>query len=142
MLRTTDRSLLRRLGLYVAWAVAVLASTWVLMRARLPHAALATGGVGLLIGVGLLSIGELRRWAERRRSPRPLAFAIRVWAAGSAAWVAYVLAVSLPLALFTDVPGTRRGQDTLALITFVPIPIVYALAWLIIWRRWGRDQAP
>lgn len=124
-----------RVVLYAAWAVAVFATVWALMLARLPHTALATGGASLLIGIGILAVGELRRWAERRRIPRPLAFALLVWATGSAAWVAYVLAVSLPLALLTDIPGARRGQGAMALITFLPLPAPYALAWSFFLRR-------
>lgn len=121
--------------MYVAWAVVVLVAVWALMRAHQPHAALASGGVGLIVGVGLVAVGELREWAAKRGIPRPLAFAVRVWAVGSAAWVAYVLAVSLPLALLTDIPGTRRGQDVMALITFLPLPLLEALAWATLWRR-------
>ncbi|MSQ13493.1 MAG: hypothetical protein EXR47_05090 [Dehalococcoidia bacterium] len=137
-MRTRPLSLPRRLALYVAWAIVVLVAVWALMRARLPHAALASAGVGLIVGVGLLAVGELRGWAARRGNPRPLAFAVRVWAVGSVAWMAYVLAVSLPLALLTDVPSTRRGQDVMALITFLPLPLLYALAWTTLWRRTRR----
>jgi hypothetical protein len=108
------------------------------MRAHVPHIALAWGGIGLLIGVGLLSLGELRAWAVRRGVIRPLRFAILVWLTASAVWIAYVLAVSLPLAFFTDIPGAKRGQDTLALITFLPLPLIYALAWLWRLRRANR----
>ena len=128
-------SLPRRLALYAAWAIVVLVVVWALMRALLPHAALASGGVGLIVGLGLLSVGELRAWAAKRGNPRPLAFSVRVWAVGSAAWLAYVLAVSLPLALLTDIPGTRRGQDLMALITFLPLPVMAALVWVTLLRR-------
>lgn len=137
-MRTLHASLPRRLALYVAWAIVVLVVVWALVRARLPHAALESGGVGLIVGMGLLAVGELRGWAAKRGVPRPLAFAVRVWAVGSAAWLAYVLAVSLPLALLTDIPGTRRGQNVMALITFLPLPLMYALAWATRWRQTKR----
>ena len=87
--------------------------------------ALSAGGIGLLVGVGLLSVGEVRSWAARRRVPRPLGFTLWTWSVSSALWIAYALAVSLPLALLTDLPDDKGGRDLLALLTFLPYPLAY-----------------
>ncbi|MSP78528.1 MAG: hypothetical protein EXR67_03090 [Dehalococcoidia bacterium] len=114
---------------YVLWAVLALAVVIACMRARQPHWGLFVGALFLVAGMGFMSAGEVAPWAARRGIQRPTRFAIRVWLVGSFAWAAYIALVSLPIAFLTNIPSTKPGRDLLGVITFLPLPLFYTLAW-------------
>ena len=105
--------------------------------ARDPHVALAVLGVWLLGLVALVSWGEVRPWAGRRGAPRPSALALTAAGVAALLWVAYVGAVSLPLAFLTDITATPQGRRLLGVVTFLPLVLCYAAGLWLAWRLLG-----
>ena len=133
------RSFPGRLAGYLGWAVISLTIVGALLHAHYPHWGLLAGALCLLLGVGMLSVGELRLWASRRGVENPRGFALGVWGLSSVLWTAYVLLVILPVAFFTSVPSTSNGRGVLAMMTFLPLAALYAAVWKV---RSGHAKRP
>ena len=126
---------------YLIWAVFALAVVTAFMRAHQPHWGLFAGSIFLLAGVGLLSVGELQPWAYNRGVQGSLQFAVSIWAIASTLWVAYVALVILPIAFLTNIPTTSNGRGLLALLTFMPLPLLYAVVWRMRYSRIAKAVA-
>ncbi len=127
----------RRVLGYIAFFLAGLPVAYILgfRLAGDPHVALGVLGVWLIALQAVVSWGEVRPRAERRGMARPRVVALQVAGLAAAFWVAWVVAVTLPVAFLTDLTAATSGRRVLFLLTFIPLAPLYLAALALVWRR-------
>ena len=114
---------------YLIWPAASMLLGFLVLTTLGPHPALFALGLSLIGFFLLVAVGEITPWAQSRGIQNPTKFSTTIGAYASVAWILYVIGVSLPIGLFTDLPTSRIGRSVYFWITIMPLPILYLGIW-------------